>query len=580
MSAGVIAVISVSIALVGLTCAIVVENRTTKSLSGSIVTVALKCLIAVILANVLETLHLLIWISVDQGIDVVKGMLGAMLMIPFRTYLVLVWREFLRLLPLGAIVALASSSGCTRFEKIVWASIAAAISGGVIEFLFPELVAFTRQPSKLFLVAACIVEGPIIGILVGPIGRIRINLIIPRRLVVFFAYVRKHLVGSTVVFVCVLVLVLSLIPRPSRVFLRLSGWREITIEYTDVAVVRNSPVVSLLFTLFNSWPVAAGNNIEWVSFKSGRKTLDFNFLIDGHVATSDPKIELAVSRVDDYPLSDDLLYYRYFSKLDLSTQLVYRGKTNPGTFTIDAPEFACGVYSRSRSNTKDNVFGISAPLRASFTVSRESQPTQLFVPGLKEVSATKEWRSVRASEQALAFVLSAASELTMFCRARESSSKEGLRDIRISGQGLAKPIVIGPSAGASKGQTKTTATYPGFVVEIRKPEGRVALGILGGSANIALGSSHFVFVGGIVRKIMVRQPNGSMKIDTDEVRQLDVMDELSFEGENLQFSAGTEEEITVQGQSRNITLNGRSLAKPILPVNVTNLIGEVLKFLK
>lgn len=583
MSGGVLALIVVPISLLILICAVVIENRGGKSLASSILIVGSKCLLTVILANVLEVLHLLVWIGLDKGVAEAKGIAGAIAGTPVLTFFFLSRWDALRLLPLGGIVALASSGEHTRFSKIIRASSAAAITVAAIGFLFREQISSTAQPSILFLVVTCIVEGPIIGVLVGPIRRIHIRLTIAGSLVVFLAFLRKHPRSSTVVVVCVLFFILHWIHGASRVFLKLSGWREITIEYTDVSVLRRGTITSVLFTMFNSWPVAGGENIEWVSFKSAKKMLNFNFLTDDDVAVADPRLELIVSRVNDYPpLRDPLLENRYMRNVHYTPEVVYRGKTNPGTFTIDAPEFTCAVYSPNRGNAKANFIGVSGPLRTSFTVTRERQPMRLLVPGLKEVGPTKDWISVRTSNETLAFGFWAARDLMMFCRASRSSSKEGVRDIRISGKGFAKPIVIGPSGGAWKDQTGTTIVYPGFLVELKRPEGEVSVGTLGGSADVALGMASLKFVAGRVSTIQIRGPLGSMKIGADEVKQLDAMDEVSFGGKNLEISPGIEGDMTVQGQSRDITLDGVSLAKSILPkeLDLMNLIEVVEKFFR
>ena len=254
---------------------------------------------------------------------------------------------------------------------------------------------------------------------------------------------------------------------------------------------------------------------------------------------------------------------------------------------IIAVMFSFGVYSlfgqgELNQEQKTNFIGVSSPLRTSFTFTRERQPTQLLVPGLEEVSPTKEWISVQTSDETLSFGFWAARDLMMFCRASRSSSKEGVRDIRISGKELAKPIVIGPSGGAWKDQTGTTIVYPGFLVELKRPKGGVSVGIVGGGGNIALGMPSLKFMPGSVSTIQIREPIGSMKIDADEVKQLDVRDELSFGGKNLEISPEIEGGITVQGQSRNITLDGVSLAKPVLPkeLDFMNLIEVVAKFFR
>jgi hypothetical protein len=583
MSGGIIALISVSIAI--LTCAVVVENRTAKSLWTSIVTVTVRCLIGVILANILETIHLLIWISVEWGIDVAKSGLDAMAEAPVRLFLLSYRRELVRLLPLGAAVAVASSSGHSRVRKVVWASVAAAVSGAVIEFLFPQVL-FMRQPPRLFLVAARIVEGPIIGILVAPIDRRRIK--IPRRFVPVLALLREHPRNSTLVVIIILLAVLHWIPAASRVFLEVSSWRQITVEYKDLPIVRSSPMTTLLLTLFNGWPVAGGENIEWLSFKSAKKMLNFTFQSRYDVGVADQTAELIVSRVNDFPPLQDrfweeMLEERYRNKVDYAPQVVYRGRINPGTFTIDAPGFACTLYSPNRSNPKDSSVVVSAPLRTSFTATRERQPVRLLVPSLKEVSPTKDWISVRTSDETLAFGFWAARDLMMFCRASQSSSKEGVQNISISGQELAKPIVIGSSGGAWKNQTGTTIVYPGFLVELKRPKGGVSIGTVeGGSDHIALGMPNLIFVAGNVSTIQIREPIGSIKIGADEVKQLDTRDELGLGGENLEISPEINGGVTVQGESRNIMLDGISLAKPILPkeLDLVNLIGVLAKFFR
>jgi len=376
-----------------------------------------------------------------------------------------------------------------------------------------------------------------------------------------------------------LLIVLYLVPRDSRIFLKLSKWREITIEYTDVPVVRRSKLVSLLFTLFDSWPVAGGEDIQWVSFKSPRKMLYFNFLAHRDDTSSESTIDLAVSRVDNYPpVNDPFLFRDLFKKLRFNPQIVLREKITPGTFTIEAPEFACAVYTPHGRSEKNNEYNISAPLRTGFTLSRENKPTELFAPMLKEISPPRDWISISISDKTLGFHFSRTAELMMFCTASRGSLKKDVQNIRISGKGLAKPVVISPRKDISKSQPDVT--FPGFLIELRNPNSRVTLGIVEGARHIGLGTSNLNFIGGNISTVGIKEPSGTMKIDADNVKQLDLMDELSLLGNNLQIATGPGEEITIYGQSRNITLNGVSLAKPLLPESLTKLIGQVVDVVK
>jgi hypothetical protein len=204
-----------------------------------------------------------------------------------------------------------------------------------------------------------------------------------------------------------------------------------------------------------------------------------------------------------------------------------------------------------------------------------------MVPRVNKIGPTSDWISVKGSEETLGFGFESARNLRMFCRAsRSSSTKESASDIRITGGKLATPIVIGPSDRGARNEARETIVYPGFLVELKRTNGKISMGIQDGSANIELGMTSLTFMLGSVSTIQIREPVGSIKIATDDVRQLTVMDELRFGGKNLEILPGMNNEITVQGQSRDISLNGVSLEKSILPkeLDITNLIGEL--FLK
>ncbi len=578
MSPAILILMTVPISLLAAVGAMVIEYRSSKMLRKSALTVILKSSIGILIAVFLQMLGLFLWISLNLGLTEAKVMAATITEMSIRTFLFLSRWDMLRLLPVGVIVTLATSGDPSpRYRKILQAVIASVISIGIVQFLFAKQIYFSLRPSAPFLAAVSVLEGLILAII---LERLRIpKATLPRQLLQFLNLVRANLAKSTIIVGCGLLIVLYLIPRDSRIFLKLSKWGKIAIEYSEIPLVQKSKFTSLLFTLFDAWPIAGGETVRWVSFKSPKKTLYFNFLAHKDDTTLESKIELKVSRIDNYPPINDLLLFRdLFRTLPFQPQLVFRENISPGTFLIEAPEFACVVYTPHGRSETNNEYGISAPFLTTITLSKENSPAELFAPGIKEISLGRDWISIDISDKTLGFNFTVTTELMMFCMPSSGSLNQDVHSIQISGEKLAEPVKITTRKALSK--NKPDMFYPAFLIELRRPNSRVTLGILDGARHIGVGTSDLSFIGGNVRRVGIEKPTGTMKIDVDQARQLDAMDEIKFSGQELQISPGPAGEITIQGRSRDITLNGVPLAKPLLPEGLTKLIGQVVDVVK
>jgi hypothetical protein len=388
----------------------------------------------------------------------------------------------------------------------------------------------------------------------------------------------------TVIGLLVVVLVaFQFLHRTSRVFLTVAGWREVSVNYSEITAFKNSPVASGFLKLFNTLPVGAVDTAKWLYFKSGKIKLDFLIDVIGrepNKAPSGQQVEMIVSRVDgDLFSGDEFLEQLFSKKSDFKPELVYRGKVSAGIFSIEAPQFACSVYNAIDKVTGSLEIIMTTAFHKTIEVSKINS-VPLF-PGIKNATASPAWINVRASEGILGFIATADKGVAMFCRASRNSSNIPPFNIRISSQGLMNPIVIGGSGGSLKRQGRAFGSLPGFIVEFRNREDRVGIGNFRvGLNSIALGGADFRFPPGKLSRIVARYPHGKMKIDADDVITIDVMDEVALEGSELELSYLTGEELAVQGESKKIVINGRSLSKSLLPDWIKELISKVVGLIK
>jgi hypothetical protein len=592
MSNLVIAILT-SISAVVLVWAVKANLRNAPSVSIAIQTVMFNCVVAMVLAVFLELVGNMVVVSWITGIKLV---LNATLNLLFdSSFLLACFWDFVRFTPLGAFVALADASTQIRSKKIIRCSIAAGITAAIILIM--------SGVQQTFVLLACAIGGPIIGIVIASISSFPKRVGMTRFVTRLFSCLLMYPKTTAIALVVVVLVVSQFWHRTSRVFLTLSSWREVSANYNEITATKNSPRVSAAFRLADSLPVGAADATKWLYFKSGKNKLDFSVTIarDPNIASSGQQVELIVSRVDEDLLSgDEFLDQLVFKKPDFKTELVYRGKLSldplykqgcpicsswlpdlPGSsfssFSIEAPQFVCTVYDAIKKATGSVEIVITTPFRKTFEVNKiNSIP---LVPGTKNATPSSDWINVHASEEILGFNASADKGIAMFCRASRNSSNIPPFDIRVSGHGLVNPIVIKGGGGNSKSQARAFGSLPGFIVEVRSREGRVGIGNARvGSNSIALGSADFRFVPGKVSRIVARYSHGGMKIDADNGIPIDITDEVDLAAGELELSYLTGDEIAVKGESKNIVINGRSLSKSLVPDWVKELISKIVGF--
>jgi hypothetical protein len=556
-------------------CAVRLNLRNSPSIPVAVETVMFDCVVVIILAILLKILGILVVFSWTDGIKFTLDIIGNSFTDSVFAYL---W-DVVRFIPVGSFVAFADASAQVRNKKFIRCSLAAGITAATIQMLvLPD----GEQPILMVLLA-CAIGSPIIGLVIASTSSFPRNVVITRFATRLITRVRVYPKMTVIVLAVVVLVVFQFVHRTSRVFLTLSDWREASVNYSEITATKGSPVTSTLLKLFDYLPVGAAGTTKWLYFKSGKIKLDFFSIGSGRKPNKGPsgqQLEMAVSRVDgDLFFGDEFLDQLFTKRSDFKPELVYRGKVPAGAFNIEAPQFVCSVYDAIDKMTGSLEVVITTGFRKTVEVSKINAIP--LVAGMKNATASSDWINVRAPEGILGFTASAKKGVAMFCRASRNSSNIPPFYIRISSQGLANPIVIGENGGSSRSQARRFGSLPGFIVEMRSDEGGVSIGNFNvGSNSIALGGANFRFLPGRLSKIVARYPRGKMKIDADNIINLDIMDEVALEHSELELSYLTRDEVAVQGESKDVAINGRSLSKPLLPDAVKESISQVISWIK